>query len=171
MAFCLNLLLIWLVSGSSASGDGGLVRLDATIGGYQVVALSSPTPLVEGELDLTVLLTTIKAGTRATDAEVYVAIVPVDVQKPADDVWVSLASSQQEHPGGVGAFFQVWPGEWMVYLKVRGPEGEGEREFSIVVGERSQWRDIWPWLLPLVAVIALWLLREWARSDSPRGSG
>lgn len=156
-----------------ACADGGLVRLDSTVGGYRIVALTSPTPLLEGELDLTVLVSDADERYRnvSTDILLEVAIVPAGTEAPSDDVWIDLESSRAGHPGGVGAFFDVWPGEWVVFLRLSGPRGGGEAQFPLVVGVRSRWLDVWPWLLPLFAMGSVWLLREWARSDSPRQEG
>ena len=163
MFACLSL----VVCTNIVCADGGLVRLDTTVGGYRIVALTSPTPLLEGELDLTVLLSDADTSKPVTDIQVEVAIVPASSEAPSEDAWGDVESGRAGHPGGVGAFFEVWPGEWVIFLRVTGPRGGGSTEFPLVVGKRSRWLDIWPWLLPLFAMGGLWLLREWARTDPP----
>ena len=158
-------ILLLVPPATRACADGGLVRLDEEVGAYHVVALTAPTPLIEGELDLTVLVAYASDRRRAaTDVGVEVAIVPVG-QVPREDVWLSLASSQAEHQGGLGAFFQVAPGSWTVNLRLVDAQGVVVTTFPIQVAQRTRWDAVWPWLLPLPLVMGIWLLREWARAD------
>ncbi|MCH2161615.1 MAG: hypothetical protein MK085_07040 [Phycisphaerales bacterium] len=149
-----------------AHADGGLVRLDGDLGPYRVVALSAPTPLVEGDLDLTVLVRDAQSGRLLEDVTVEVAILAEDAEGPQEGSWMSLEQGRASHPGGSGAIFQVWTGSWQVRLRLRGSLGEAEGGFPLPVGARSRLGDSWPWLLFVPGLLGIWFQREWAKTSS-----
>ena len=160
------LLFVLLGLGVPAWGDGGLVRLDEEAGGYRVVALTSPTPLFEGDLDLTVLVRDAVDSTVIDDARIEVAILPADGGAPPGDGWISLSEGRVAHPGGAGAVFQVWPGDLVVHIRINGRAGVATVNFPMSVAEAWRFHDAWPWLLPLPVGLGIWMLREWSRRHS-----
>jgi hypothetical protein len=130
-----------------AVADGGLVRLDEVIPEGRLVALTAPTPVVEGTLDLTVLV--------PEGVEVSCTLAVWDDWVPSGP-WQTLVADRPGHPEGVGALLAVAPGRWRVWLRV----GDHLTSFRLEVGERSTWSDAWPWLLPLAVVAAVVFLRR-----------
>ena len=148
--------------------DGGLVRLDRDLGSYRVVALTAPTPLVEGDLDLTVMVRNASDDRILDDVRIEVAIIPSTVDSPSSDTWIALDAGRVSHQGGAGSIFEVWEGSWNVHLRIHGPLGLEHGEFDLPVGARSRFADNWPWLLLVPGLLGLWFLREWAKMNPDR---
>ena len=147
--------LVLIVLGLSGRifADGGLVRIDEAIPSGRLVALTAPTPVIAGVLDLTVL---------APDGvEVEFVLGAWDDWAPSE-AWKPLAGSRREHPEGVGAILNVEAGAWRVWLRA----GDHLTSFRLDVTEASQFSDAWPWLLPLAGVAVVVLLRRGRKQAS-----
>jgi hypothetical protein len=59
-----------------ARGDGGTVRASQRCGDFEVTVLTSPEPLREGPMEVSVLVQDAATGAPATDAQVAIELVP-----------------------------------------------------------------------------------------------
>ena len=163
---CMRLILvcscILAAAARSAVGDGGLVRMDDVVGPYKVVALTSPTPVYEGDVDLTILVRDAVDSELIDDVVIHVAIVADGEDGPSQDAWMTLDQGRVLHPGGAGAVFQVWPGDFAVHIRISGDAGVEAVQFPLQVAQSKRFHDVWPWLIPLPIIIGLWMLREWS---------
>ena len=150
-------LLAVLVTAWSAAANGGQVRIaNYPIGPYEITVFTSPTPLLTGTVDVSVLLQRRDTKVIVDDAQIVLTIEPVS-GRPSRQYPVTR--EQATNKLYYAAKFPVdQPGSYRMRLNVRAPEGAGTVEFDLAVERASSslWRSWWLWGAIVLLQIPLW---------------
>jgi hypothetical protein len=167
------LLMTWC---TSATADGGTLRLSAKQGAYQISVFTAPTPFRAGPVDISVLV-----QDSLTGEPVPVARVIVRMSKSGQPALEYPATAQAAtNKLFRAALFELpEPGRWDMQVRVEGSRGLAEFAGELEAAQPlPRWREIWPWFSWPLLVIALFGLHQvFARTEHrqsglpPRGRG
>jgi hypothetical protein len=137
---------------SVARADGGFVRLSERVGGYQITAFTSPTPLRAGPVDISVLIQDAATGEWAAGAR-----VAVRVTAPENGAFIESPATAEVATNKLmrAAVFELPnSGRWRVEIAVDGAHGPASVHFEMDAAEATpRWLDLWPWFTwPALAV-------------------
>lgn len=156
-----SLAVALLMIPGAAYGDGGTVRLSEQTGSYRVTVFTSPAPLRQGPVDISVL------------------VQDPDTQKPVADVDILIRGELQgepstsfEHPATAGAatnkllrsaqFELPAAGSWQMEVIVTGPRGESRSQFTAeALGPVPRWLELAPWVIWPLGVVILFGIHQW----------
>ncbi len=169
-------LLLLLAMTAAARADGGTVRAARRFGGGQVTVFTSPTPLVAGDADVSVLVQD-ASGMPLTDVPVTVKAWPAD----APELAVSAAATSEMATNKLlraAALRFERPGPWVVEVTAELPGKPARLDFTVdVQTPPPSWLELLPWVawpLPFVAGFVLVVLLRAppaaAASAGPPGS-
>lgn len=146
-----------LISPASVHADGGRVELSQSLGDQRVTVFSSPTPLIVGEVDISVLVQAAD-GTVIRNQDVRV----VCRHSQSDDATEYIATHDQAtnqllHCARVP---MTEPGQWEITVKL-GDDATQQVHFALAVLEPSVLPSA-QWLIALAPLgfIVVYLLRE-----------
>jgi len=141
--------------------DGGTLRVsNVPMGAYRVNVFTDPTPIPPDTIDVSVLVTFERGRGMAQGLEIVVAGRPLGTID-----WVishPATREQAEDPRYYAAKFALGSeGEWELKVGLKGPEGEGEVRFRIVVQEPGLMDN--PFLILGLAFVPLVLIGWWLK--------
>ncbi len=154
------MVLAAMIHARPAHGDGGLLRLSARSGPYQVTVFTSPTPLRAGPADFSVLLQ--DATTRAVlpDARIVFRTTSAKgTRATVDHVATSRATTNRLLKAA--QFELPSPGTWRVDVLVDGRLGRSDVGFPVEVSAAMpHWLDMAPWIALPIVPIGLFAVHE-----------
>jgi hypothetical protein len=165
---------LWCFGISSARGDGGVVRWSDDLGPWSVTILTSPNPLVCGEVEVSVLVQD-RHGRLARDVEVKIAVTPAGAAQPRSP----RRASADHGPNKLyqSALFQIaTPGEAQIDVFLQHHKTAEQISLSVTVGPTPEGSvDMVAWLFWPVLPILLYSIRElrslWKRGHPPDFAG
>jgi hypothetical protein len=145
---------IWLASlCAPASADGGLLRLSAKSGSYQISVFTLPTPLRAGAVDISMLVQDASTGNPLTDVQVTVRLTQSGKPTLAYPATSATATNKLFHSA---QFTLPEPGRWTLEVRVQGSRGPAVVRSELEAAEPlPKWHALWPWIGWPVLVIAL----------------
>jgi hypothetical protein len=162
----LVLVCLFVFPASRLPADGGMLRLRTRAGAYEVTIFTSPTPLIAGPVDVSVLVLDGATGEYMPEARVTVRLTARGtgdvLEYPAT---VAAATNKLFH----AAVFQLpEPGWWDVEVAVEGRHGPALLRFGVEADEPPpRWVEFWPWFVwPALAVTFFGLHRVLVRRRS-----
>jgi len=174
MRAMLCLLTLWLAGAlcvPDACADGGTIRLSESRDDLQITVFTSPTPVREGEVDVSVLV----QGKNSFPSEQEIEVVA-----QSRDGSISPIRSRATRTAATNKLLQSatitlgQPGWWRIEVFVR-PPGLPEQRLAFDLEAASalpRWLNFWPWFTWPAVAIALFCLHHWlSRSPRPRQEG
>jgi hypothetical protein len=148
--------------------DGGTLRVsNVPMGAYRVNVFTDPTPIPPDTIDVSVLVTFERGRGMAQGLEIVVAGRPVGTTD-----WVishPATREQAEDPRYYAAKFALGSeGEWELKVGLKGPEGEGEVRFRVLVQEPGLMDN--PFLILGLAFVPLVLIGWWLKRTGGAGA-
>ena len=146
--------------------DGGTLRAaNVPIGAYRVNVFTDPTPISPDFIDVSVLVTF--EGIRGVVTGLEIEVVGRRVDETGGEIRHPATRDQAEDPRYYAAKFPLGSeGLWELRVRVRGPEGEGEIVFQVMVQEPGLLGN--SYLILTVALLPLLLMGWWLkRANSP----
>ena len=143
--------------------DGGTLRVaNAPIGAYRVNVFTSPTPVHPDSIDVSILATERGRGL-AVGLEIMVMGRPLGT--PGPSVSVPATRDQATDPRYYAAKFALGSaGAWEIVVQVRGPRGEGEVRFEVMVQDPGLLNS--PFLVLGLALLPLLLVGWWLKRSA-----
>lgn len=175
-------LAMFTTGGSRLHADGGKVLLAEVVGPYRLTLFVSPTPLVAGPLDISMLVQDAQTGRVIDDATIDLTLTPVD----AESALVPPLRRRASHAQATNKLLQAAKlqlpaaGRWRVDLRICGADASlagsspatAETSFLIAAAPASQRLPV-----ALLAIVVpglacgLFLLRERLVRQQSRGDG
>ncbi len=143
-----------------ALADGGTLRVaNAPIGAYRVNVFTSPTPVPPDSVDVSILATERGRGL-AAGLEIMVVARPLGT--PGPSVSAPATQDQATDPRYYAAKFALGSvGAWEIVVQIRGPRGEGEVSFEVMVQDPGLLKS--PFLVLGLGLLPLLLVGWWLR--------
>lgn len=146
----------WLFFASlcaQSNADGGVLRLSAQSGDYQISVFSSPTPLRAGPVDISALVQDASTGKPFTDAQVTVRMTAPGKSALEYPATSAVATNKLFHSA---QFDLPESGRWTLEVSVQGPRGPAMVRGELDAAEAlPKWHALWPWFGWPALVIAL----------------
>lgn len=145
----------WCLGISGARGDGGAVRWSGDAGPWLVTILTSPNPLVCGEVEVSVLAQDRLTGRLASEVQVRIAFTPAGATRSRSPRLASAEHGQNKLYQS--ASFQVaTPGEAQIDVYLQHAEIAEQVGCAVQVGPAPDGPDgLTAWLLwPFVPIVA-----------------
>lgn len=159
-------LTIVLCLAGLAHADGGTVQSSQLVGGYRVTIFTSPNPLRQGPVDLSVWVQEAASGQSLPEASVGIELLS------ADGISLRAAATREAATNKLlrAAILDVpKPGLWQVRANVSGHLGEVRLACPISVGPpMPKWRSMWMWYSWPAAFVALFVWRQMHSSMAGR---
>ena len=146
-----------LLAAVSASGDGGLLRLNQVVGDVQIAVFTAPTPLRVGTVDVSVMVQRAAAQTPVLDAEVEIVLRSGGVARAAAATHAAATNKLLY----VALIEVPAAGRWEIAARVRsgGVEATVATEVDVAPPLGAAW-DHWPYLVLPALVIALFAIHQ-----------
>jgi hypothetical protein len=157
-----------LLATSTAWADGGAVVLHATTAGRQITLFSSPTPLVAGPVDLSLLVTDAASGQPLLEVPIELRLrheAALAEQTLAVSATRGEATNQLLHAAKMEL---PQPGRWRVTILVGEGADRATAECDLQVAPAPPpWFRMWPWYTWPAGVV-VWFV--WRKSHGRRGT-
>jgi len=143
--------------------DGGTLRVaNVPMGSYRVSVFTAPTPIPPDSIDVSLLVTERGRGL-ASDLEILVTAHPLG--QPGRSTSRPATRDQATDPRYYAANFALGSeGPWEIVVQVRGPRGEGEVRFEVMVQDSGPLGS--PFLVLGLALLPLLLVGWWLRRSA-----
>jgi hypothetical protein len=142
----------------SAFADGGAVRISESRGDLQITVFTSPTPLVVGAADISVLVLDSRSGKPVVDVPIRVTAAPIDRSQRTVRVDATNEAATNKLMRAASVTF-AQPGIWRIEVSVEGME---PLRFGVDVGEPPPaWHEMSLWIGWPLVVIAAFAIRQW----------
>jgi hypothetical protein len=154
----------------AAHGDGGIIRLSRSLGGYRVSIFTAPTPFQAGPVDISVFVQDIITSKAVPEALVTVQLTPCRGSgRPMRRTATSEAATNKLFKAV--DFELPEPGRWEIEVTIVGGQGMAQVRFELEATTRApEWPAIWPWISWPALVIMLFSVHQllvWRRSRQP----
>jgi hypothetical protein len=141
-----------------AGADGGLLRLSAKKGGYQISVFTSPTPLRAGPVDISVLVQDSLTGEPMPGAQVALYMAR---RGQRARVYRATQEAATNKLFRAVQFELPAPGHWEMEVQVEGPRGLAVMGGAVEAAKPlPRWREIWPWFGWPALVVALFVVHQ-----------
>jgi hypothetical protein len=132
--------------------DGGLLRLSAKRGGYQITVFTAPTPFRAGAVDISALVQDGSTGEPMTDVRVTVRMT-----RPGRPVlkYPATTEAATNKLFRAAQFELPEPGRWKLEIQVEGRHGLAVVGRDVeAVEPLPRWQVMWPWIgWPALAIV------------------
>lgn len=156
----------------TARADGGTVRLMEVAGDWRITAFTSPTPLVAGPIDVSVMVQNAETGEVLTPGpQVQVTALPLERRGPP--LTAPAISEAATNKLLQAAHLELpYEGKWQFTIEVTRPDQSAARlRFDAEAAPLPpRWFTLWPWFCwPAGAILLYALHRQFTKPR--RGSG